>query len=258
MGKSQANRINWLYTRIFFSLCISIAQAGHVEAAGRFASPPGMVKDSCVKTYSVRKITSPPVIDGLVEESVWQSASLMTDLALHWETVEAQQTRYRALYDEKQFYFLFEVADSNVVIWDSVKSEMDVIWEDRVEMFLAPDRQFRTYYCLEIDALGRYLGNSGSLGKKIDPEWECTGCLFRGRLTKNGYTLEGAIPLRTLQEMGVYTPGKKANIGVYRADFNPTGIPTSPEMHWISWVKSDSPTPSFHIPSSMGCFEFVD
>lgn len=197
------------------------------------------------------------MVDGQVEESVWNAADEMSDLALHWETVLAQPTTYRALYDEKYLYFLFEVVDTNLVIWDSIKSEMDVIWEDRVEMFFTPDRKFQTYYCLEIDGRGRYLGNSGSLGKKIDPDWECEDCVFEGKITKSGYFLEGAIPLRTLQKMGIHVHGQKVNIGVYRADFTSTGNPKSPEMHWISWVKSDSVTPSFHIPSSLGCFEFV-
>jgi len=215
-----------------------------------------ILNDTCQKVYTVRFVTVPPDIDGIAEIEVWGSANLMEDLLLHWEETPAQQTKYRGVYDKSNFYFLFEVRDTNIVIWDTIKNELDVIWEDRVEMFFTPDRKFQTYYCLEIDPFGRYLGNSGSLGKKIDITWECEGCQFEGKINKDGYILEGVIPLKTLESMGVYNVNSIMNAGVYRADFNETGIPEAPEMHWISWVKSESLKPNFHIPSSLGCFIF--
>ncbi len=204
----------------------------------------------------MNKVSKAPAIDGITEDILWGKAQLMEDLELHWEENAAQLTKYRAMYDDTHFYFLFEVQDADIVIWDTIENEIDVIWEDRVEMFFTPDRKFSTYYCLEIDPYGRHLSNSGSLGKKIDTSWECEGCKFVGKKHSSGYTMEGAIPIITLKKMGVYDGKSIMNAGVYRADFSHTGKPREPEMHWISWIKSDSPKPNFHIPSSLGCFEF--
>lgn len=215
-----------------------------------------MPGDTCGKIYSVVYASRPPLIDGRVDSAAWNQAVLMDDLLLHWDGIHAQKTRYRAVYDAGYFYFVFEVTDTNIVIRPDIREEMDVVWEDRVEMFFTPDRRFSRYYCLEIDPLGRALENSGSLGKKIDVSWQCKDCRFKGEIHPGGYVLEGSIPLSTLRDMGVFKEGKRMNAGVYRADFTATADPASPDMKWISWVKSDSPTPNFHIPSSLGCFQF--
>ena len=212
--------------------------------------------DSCSRIYAVKKIATPPVIDGVSGPDEWREAHPMEDIVLHWEKQKGQATLFKSSYDRKFFYFLFEATDSQTVTWPAIEQELDVIWEDRVELFFGCDPHFHKYYCLEIDALGRYLGNSGSIGQKIDVSWECKNCTFIGKTTASGFVVEGSIPLSTLLEMGVFMDGKPMITGVYRADFRETGKPKEPEMHWMSWVKSHSPTPNFHIPSSTGCFIF--
>lgn len=213
-------------------------------------------QDSCTKIYYVNKCSLPPLIDGVENDAAWKNAAVLSDIRLHWENQPGQATTFRALYDQTFLYFIFEATDIHPVVWQQTETEMDVVWEDRVELFFGCDRGFKKYFCFEIDPLGRYLDNSGSLGQKIEPAWQCAGCKFTGRQSSEKYIVEGTIPLSTLQEMGVYMPGKPMITGVYRADFISTGEPKAPEMHWMSWVKAASPTPNFHIPSSTGCFVF--
>jgi len=250
-------KYNWVLV-IFLILC-SLPQSQAVVPTtdvARTGISTALDSDSCRSIYVVRKTSSSPQIDGVAANDEWNTANPLREIFLHWEEEKGQSTLFRSCYDDKFFYFVFEATDTQVVTWPAIEQELDVIWEDRVELFFGCDTQFRKYFCLEIDPLGRYLGNSGSIGQKIDVSWECKHCTFVGNNTPSGYVVEGSIPLSTLQEMGVYSEGKPMITGVYRADFKETGKPKEPEMHWMSWVKSFSPTPNFHIPSSTGCFVF--
>lgn len=210
--------------------------------------------NDCQKEYRVKMASRPPVIDGEIGQFEWADATELTDFSLHWETVPAPVTSFKSVTDGENLYFVYSVADTDLVLWDEISDEMDVVMEDRVELFFAPDRSLKTYYCFEIDPLGRALDNSGSLGQKIDPDWNCPGVVFKGAVREKGYILEGLIPLKSLQDIGVYKPGKTMLAGLYRAEFNNTGDPRAPDMHWISWIKPDAETPNFHIPSSFGCW----
>jgi len=213
-------------------------------------------QDSCRKIYRIVKTKLPPVVDGNSGDSVWKDAHILQDLLLHWDLIPAQKTVFKGLYDASHFYFIFEVSDSSIVIRNNIDSEMDVIWEDRIELFFTPDRRFDRYYCLEIDPFGRALENSGALGKKIDAAWTCTDCKYSGTINEKGYILEGKIPISTFRKNGMQVPEIILNAGVYRADFTETNDPNAPGMQWISWLKADAQTPNFHLPSSMGCFIF--
>ncbi len=214
------------------------------------------LSDDCQKTYVVHRCDVPPQVDGHADPAEWSSAVSLTDFSLHWESVSAPRTGFRGLHDGSFLYFCYEAVDTNLVLWETVAEEMDVVYEDRVELFFTPDRRMAPYYCFEIDPLGRALDNSGSLGKPIDPGWNCTGLLLAGTHGPESYTVEGRIPLASLAEIGVYRPGEPMLTGLFRAEFNGTGKPRSPDMHWISWIRPDSDRPNFHIPSAFGCFVF--
>ena len=119
--------------------------------------------NDCQKEYHVKRTSRPPVIDGEIGKSEWADAIELTDFSLHWETVPAPATSFKSVTDGENLYFVYSVADTDLVLWDEISDEMDVVMEDRVELFFAPDRSLKTYYCFEIDPLGRALDNSGSL-----------------------------------------------------------------------------------------------
>ncbi|MEY3052028.1 MAG: hypothetical protein RLY31_1813 [Bacteroidota bacterium] len=224
-----------------------------LEKAGGHLAGEAVYPEDCQKTYAVRRCDEAPQIDGHADPAEWSSALVLTDFSLPWESVTAPLTIFLALHDRDYLYFCYVVADTNLVLWNHVDEEMDIVYEDRVELFFAADRELDAYYCFEIDALGRALDNSGRLGMPIEPDWNCPGSLLKGMVREDGYTVEGRIPLASLAEMGVYRPGEPILTGLYRAEFNGTGHPRSPDMHWISWIRPDSEKPNFHIPSSFGC-----
>lgn len=61
--------------------------------------------------------------------------------------------------------------------------------------------------------------------------------------------MEGSIPLKSLEEMGVISPDGKIRFGVYRADYY---VPQEEQVIWSSWIIPDAANPDFHIPSSLG------
>jgi hypothetical protein len=244
---NMKGKITSSYLLILLALCCMVL----LWSSCKREQTPG---SDCQKEYRVKMTSRPPVVDGEIGPSEWADAVELADFTLHWETVPTPATSFKSVTDGENLYFSYSVTDNDLVLWEEVSDEMDVVMEDRVELFFAPDRSLKTYYCFEIDPLGRALDNSGSLGQKIDPDWDCPGAVFKGTVRENGYVLEGLIPLKSLQDIGVYTPGKIMLTGLYRAEFNNTGDPKAPDMHWISWIKPDSGTPNFHIPSSFGCW----
>ena len=61
--------------------------------------------------------------------------------------------------------------------------------------------------------------------------------------------VEGSIPLKSLEEMGVISPDGEIRFGVYRADYYG---PQEEQVIWSSWIIPDAANPDFHIPSSLG------
>ena len=82
------------------------------------------------------------------------------------------------------------------------------------------------------------------------PEGEVT---VKATINDTGYILEFAISKKSLRTFDLIK-NNKIEAGLYRGECVQLEGDKA-EFKWISWVKPDSETPNFHIPSSFGVLE---
>jgi len=206
------------------------------------------------KTYEARFVPAADVtLDGRLSDPAWLEANVERHFAFPWESRPAPATEFRALLDERAFYFAFRVDDDDVVLVDEYGGKEDVMREDRVELFFSLDESLREYFCLEIDPLGRVLDYRASYYREFDFSWSCPGLEAVGRLVPGGYTVEGRIPLRTFALLGFPAPesGVPIKFGIYRAEFRHAAEGGWSES-WLSWIDPGTAEPDFHVPASFG------
>lgn len=213
-----------------------------------------------LKIYDLKKIKRIKVnIDGILNESDWQQAFVENRFSFPWENRNVPRTEFRSLYDDIYLYFSFYVHDDDIVLEEKNDDATVVTREDRVELFFARDTDLKNYYCIEIDPLGRILSYSASYYRKFDESWNLKGLTTACSIFEKGYSVEGAIPLKTLQSLDLFVGDQKNELitGIFRADFSHAsdgGI----EEHWISWINPGGKTPDFHVPIAFGRFRFLE
>ncbi len=210
------------------------------------------------KTYEARYVPRANITpDGMLTEPAWEHANLETAFTFPWEQRSPPDTEFRAVYDTDALYFSFRVTDDDVVLAERFRTKMDVIVEDRVELFFARDERLAEYYCLEIDPLGRVLDYRASYHREFDFSWSFPELNAVGTLVPGGYTVAGRIPWAALQSLGFPPPSSHNAIkfGIYRAEFRHAQEGQREGQgseEWISWVDPQTEEPDFHVPESFG------
>jgi hypothetical protein len=211
-----------------------------------------------IKTYPVKKITGEIAISGKGDHPLWKRAHELSDFSYPWETETPPSTKFKALHSDAWLYCLFDVMDHDIRIHVDKNHKTEVASSCRAEIFLKKDDQLSPYYCLEIDPMARVLDYEGQFHRKFNMKWSWPQghLLIKSHRRKNGYSIEIAISKASLKELGLLKD-KNLQTGLYRADcleLNENGE----RFKWTSWVKPDSPTPDFHIPSSFGLLQLED
>jgi hypothetical protein len=209
-----------------------------------------------MQEYIVKRISQGVLaIVGKEMNSVWEIANVNSDFSYPWENEKAPKTNFRALHDDEYFYFRFDVEDDNVLTYVDQDHKMEVVHSDRVEIFFRQDEKLNPYYCLEMDAHGRVLDYVTRYYRDFDYEWswpESKDLDVKASANTNGYVVEGAIKLSSLEALGLLKD-RVLEAGLYRGYC--MSLPEGNKeayLRWISWVKPESKDPDFHIPSSFG------
>lgn len=211
-----------------------------------------------LKTYAVAKITGTLMLSGKGDDPQWRNVSTLSDFHFPWENEEVQPTKFKAVHNQEWLYCLFEVRDSSVFILQKDNHKGEVASSSRAEIFFKTDDRLNPYYCLEIDPLGRVLDYEGIYHRKFNPNWSWPQghLVIKTQQRQDGYTIEVAISKASLRELGLLQ-NNTLQAGLFRADCKPTDD-GDVSFKWISWVKPDSKTPDFHIPSSFGLLRLED
>ena len=172
----------------------------------------------------------------------------MSDLIAPWNGAAKDRTRFSVCHDKKNFYFLYEVADTTI-IYNNEKTEASVGSSDRIEFFFSKDPAMSDYYCAEIDPCGKVMDYHAKFYRQFDFDWNFKGLKLGTHTGKDTYIVEGSIPLKSLEEIGVISPDGEIRFGVYRADYYGS---QEEQVIWSSWIIPDAANPDFHIPSSLG------
>ena len=210
------------------------------------------------KIYSVKKISAAIHFTGKGDDPVWQKADLLSDFSYPWEQEKPRPTNFRALHNDEWLYCLFEVTDADINIRRVTDHKSEVASSSRAEIFFKIDDRLNPYYCLEIDPLGRVMDYQGHYYRNFDLNWTWPPehIAVKTAITETGYTIELALSKVSLKELGLLT-NNTLLAGLYRADCS-FGVTGEPDFKWISWMKPESKTPDFHIPSSFGTFRLEE
>jgi hypothetical protein len=179
--------------RCLIRLAISLTPVFAAMVA--YAQPPE-------KRFEAVFTTTPPVIDGILDEAVWQSAAVIEDFH-EVEPIEyappKERLRFRVLYDEDHLYVAAEINMRNVdeITAFKLAQGSDIREEDRLKVVLDPYNNKRTGYDFRINANGvREEGLFGTIGR---PNTDWNGIWDgRAQITEEGWTAELAIPFKTL------------------------------------------------------------
>ena len=155
----------------------------------------------------------PPVIDGKLDDEVWKSATAFRDF-YQWRPSDSSpasaRTEVFAGYDARFLYFAFHAYDDPTKVRASVAKRDAVFDDDSVGLILDTFNDKRRAYELFFNPLGvqadGFLTEGGNDDFSIDIVMES-----KGELTADGYTVEVAIPFKSLR----YQAGKDKLWGVH-------------------------------------------
>lgn len=218
-----------------------------------FDIPQLFAAETCQKSYPLQVYSGVEIkVDGKSTEDVWELIVPEESFSFPWRKETPPRTEFKAFLSEDTLYLYFEAIDSDIVLFDD-QDERVVEKEDRVEVFFTVDPELNEYYCLEVDPLGRVMDYRASFYRQFDYAWELEGLEAAAYRDESGYSVELAIPIRALKELGLLSLEGDARLrtGLFRAEFR-RGPGGEVEERWMSWCRPDSETPDFHIPSSFG------
>ncbi|WP_434340102.1 carbohydrate-binding protein [Motilimonas cestriensis] len=216
--------------------------------------------------YSAYKTTQAPVLDGKLDDSVWQSIAASEIFVNHNDnSVAEQQTWAKLAYDEQYLYVAFNSQDHDIAATLGQQDDPTYEYDDTLEIFLDPTGQGKNYYEIGISALTYYDSVINSPEPwQDDVPWDIEGLEYgiqvNGTLNDNtdvdqGMTVELKIPLASLNYSGQDEGSNPSQwrFNFHRADYS-TNSPQWEANAWLAW----SPMGSFgfHQPTKFAYLNF--
>ncbi|HUV14447.1 MAG TPA: carbohydrate-binding family 9-like protein [Acidobacteriota bacterium] len=217
---------------------------------------------SWAQTYDCRRITSPVVVDGALDDSVWQTANWVSLRKNESGDTPDSQGKFSILWDSRNLYLAYDFVDHNILT--TIDTRDARLWiQDVAEIFIAPLQSEKIYYEFQFNARDNWrdvVVIHRGVDHQINPlaEWDSSiklGAVVRGTLENNqdqdqGWTLEVAIPFEDLWLVPNIPPksGDQWRVNVFRIDY---GLESTELSAW-------NPTngPSFHVPTKFGTLIF--
>ncbi|MGI5924928.1 MAG: glycoside hydrolase domain-containing protein [Lentisphaeria bacterium] len=136
--------------------------------------PPPVVKDTAPQSQFqvvIPIVNTPVTIDGDLSEPAWQKAGKLENFSLATGGVPLRQTHGRIMSDGTSLY-LAAVCDEEYMdkIATQVTKNGGPVWlDDCVEFFFDPTLEYKGYYQLVVNALGKYTFLNQLNAKKMSP-----------------------------------------------------------------------------------------
>ncbi|HIE52566.1 MAG TPA: hypothetical protein EYP85_12490 [Armatimonadetes bacterium] len=198
-----------------------------------------------LKVYAVQRVTTPPVVDGKLEDPVWREVPALSGftyiLGRAGEPADPQ-TSFRAVRDDRALYLAVECLEPAVKQLVTLKTVRDspVFGDDSVEVFLDTNFDRRTYFQLVTNQRGTQYDARG-MDPSWNAKWEAAGGVGEDR-----WWVEMAVPFRSL---GVEPPAEGAVWGVNICRNRRAG----PGEVYSAWATTPQ---GFHAPERFGLFVF--
>lgn len=233
---------------------------------------PGLLAMACLgaaatdapPVYSCPRVDRAPVIDGRLDEAVWQVCPPVRLVLSTTGEPASRETVARMCWDDSSLYIGFECEDTDV--WGTLVNRDDLIFtEEVVEAFIAPDCDLVRYYEINVSprntVFDAFIVNPDDWnpGDGTDYGWNCEGIrtavIVDGTLDDRtdidrGWSVEIAIPFAGLGR-STPRPGERWRANLYRIDLSPEPA----EFH--AWSPTLVSPPRFHVPSRFGTVFFV-
>ena len=154
------------------------------------------------KTTSVTAITSPIRIDGVLDETIWQTAPKIGDLTQREPTPgvpPTERTEVTLLHDAKNLYIGVICYDSEPqrVIGTQMGRDSDLGSDDRLQIVLDTYRDQRNAYYFSTSPAGTLVDGLVFANGQSNTDWD-TIWNVRTKRTSQGWTAEFAIPFKSL------------------------------------------------------------
>lgn len=153
-------------------------------------------------SWTPTRLTTPPVIDGDLDEDAWRGVPAIT----HFRQVEptngaapSTPTAFYLGFDDTRLYFAVVATDPNPagIVATQRKRDPDLLGEDHVVLVLDPFLDQRNGYYFAFNPLGARLDALVRGGITLNPDWDGIWEVV-ARLTPTGWAAEGSIPLSTI------------------------------------------------------------
>src|ERR1043166_6407574 len=166
-----------------------------------------------LKPVVVPRFEKPPTVDGKLDDEVWKSAALFKDFVQTNpgdNIAPSKPTEVMMGYDAKTLYIAFHCFDEPDKIRATVAKRDDIFNEDNVRIYLDTFNDQRRAYILGWNPLGIQADGIMTEGSGTDFSVDIV-MESKGMITSDGWTLEVAIPFKSLR----YEAGKGKLWGVH-------------------------------------------
>ena len=165
--------------------------------------------------------TSPPVLDGRVDDPVWETAEVITDFVQKDPVAGAQpsqRTEVRILYDEDNIYFGWTLFDDDpeAIVATSLERDAFKVDDDHITMVLDTFHDHRNAFMFAANPLGTkfdwVITDESQVNGNWDETWEIVTAF-----TEEGWEAEVVIPFAILRyPTGTHVWGLELDRGIGR------------------------------------------
>ena len=153
----------------------------------------GFAADSFpINVYPCTRTERPPVLDGKLDDAVWQRATLVSGFTLlNTDKLVSPQTSFRLLWDDKYLYLGVQCDEPQIEKVTSVRHAHDgpgVFSGEAIEFFVDPDHTHDLYYQFAFNVAGSLYD-----GKRFVASWN-SGAEVKTHLGESFWSAEVAVP----------------------------------------------------------------
>ena len=224
----------------FFVVFLSVAASTAAFAQADGSSQTLTLRDPGQKTFQVTRTDTPPVIDGVLDEAVWELASLVDDLhqTIPIEYSEpTQHTEVRVLYDDDALYVGVTMFDTNAegIVALNLRQNDQINADDRIFITLDPFNDQRSGYFF---GLNPNSVRQDGLYQNVTEFYSDWDGIFDGRssIFDGGWIAEFEIPFKTIS----FDP----TTDTWGINFTRTVARNSERMAWVSRNRQFGPSAS--------------
>jgi hypothetical protein len=153
-------------------------------------------------TITVHRGENAPVIDGVLDEAVWRSATVVDKLTLQQPTQggePSQSTRFYLYYDDVALYIGAELNDAEPdrIIRRQLLQNQSVVDDDYIQIFIDPYDTRRRAYLFYVNPNGVQRDGLVFGTRRFNMNWDGIW-QAKAQVTDKGWSVELAFPFKTL------------------------------------------------------------